>query len=348
MRVAATSAFREPVDHVEGDHRQRFGVGHPGAELAQGLAQLVERGLDVALESHQVSGGGVVLGHDALELHRHVGEPLAEAVMQVAGDADPLLLCAEGAEPAEPAGVVDGECEHLGEPRQQHRVVGVVAGLRRMLQAEDADDLAPGGQPDVQAGTAGPDDRSERLGAGVEVPLADHAVVVEGSTERRRQVGTRIGGPQSAPVGDLGHPLLGVVVEGHQADDPGVEAVLELLADPLQGFAQRQRVGEGARHHVEHLEELVGLRQVVDLAEESDATAFGVLDAGPDVAGDHDGEDQGDDSGDVALVGHHVGDGPPPTAPETATETTATTRATPPVTNPHPRATTATAISRQK
>ena len=232
--------------------------------------------------------------------------------MQVAGDADPLLLCAEGAEPAEPAGVVDGEGEHLGKPRQQHRVVGVVAGLRRMLQAEDADDLAPGGQPDVQAGTAGPDDRSERLGAGVEVALADDAVVVEGSTERRRQVGTRIGGPQSAPVGDLGHPLLGVVVECHQADDPGVEAVLELLSDPLQGFAQRQRVGEGARHHVEHLEELVGLRQVVDLAEESDATAFGVLDAGPDVAGDHDREDQGDDGGDVALVGHHVGDGPSP------------------------------------
>ena len=52
---------------------------------------------------------------DPVELEGQVGERLADAVVQVAGDAGALLVGADGAEPAEPAGVVDGQGDRLDE-----------------------------------------------------------------------------------------------------------------------------------------------------------------------------------------------------------------------------------------
>ena len=55
--------------------------------------------------------------HDAVELEGEVGERLADAVVEVAGDAGALLVGADGAQAAEPAGVVDGEGGRLDEAR---------------------------------------------------------------------------------------------------------------------------------------------------------------------------------------------------------------------------------------
>ena len=56
-----------------------------------------------------------VVGHDPVELEGQVGQGLADAVVQVAGDPRALLVGADGAQPAEPAGVVDGQGDRLDE-----------------------------------------------------------------------------------------------------------------------------------------------------------------------------------------------------------------------------------------
>ena len=60
-----------------------------------------------------------VLGHDAVELERQVGQRLADAVVEVPGDPRALLVGSDGAEPGEPAGVVDGQGDRLDEAPQQ-------------------------------------------------------------------------------------------------------------------------------------------------------------------------------------------------------------------------------------
>ena len=74
-------------------------------------------------------------GDDAVELEGEVGERLADAVVQVAGDAGALLVGADGAQAGEPAGVVDGEGDRLDEAVEQLDVavgeVVVASGARR-------------------------------------------------------------------------------------------------------------------------------------------------------------------------------------------------------------------------
>ena len=89
--------------------------------------------------------------HDAIELERQVRQGLADAVVQVAGDAGALLVRADGAQPVEPAGVVDGEGGGLDEAVQELEVAcreGVVLGA---LDRDQPDQGAPGPQRRVDA-----------------------------------------------------------------------------------------------------------------------------------------------------------------------------------------------------
>ena len=83
---------------------------------------------------------------DAVELEGQVGERLADAVVEVAGDAGALLVGADGAQAAEPAGVVDGQGRGLDEALEQLDVAaGEVVGVGRARRTMQPDDRAPGG-----------------------------------------------------------------------------------------------------------------------------------------------------------------------------------------------------------
>ena len=86
-------------------------VAHLADDRPHVLAELAERRPDVVAAFAGLD--------DPVELEGEVGERLADAVVEVAGDAVALLLGADGAEPAEPAGVVDGEGRRLDEPVEQ-------------------------------------------------------------------------------------------------------------------------------------------------------------------------------------------------------------------------------------
>ena len=55
----------------------------------------------------------------SIELERQVGERLPDVVVKIASDARPLLVGPDGAEAAEPPGVVDGEGHRLDEAVEQ-------------------------------------------------------------------------------------------------------------------------------------------------------------------------------------------------------------------------------------
>ena len=86
-------------------------VGHVGAQVVEGVADLADDAAHVVAELLQRRGPtslALVVGlDDAVELERQVGERLPDAVVQVTGDAGALLVGADGAQAAEPAGVVD-------------------------------------------------------------------------------------------------------------------------------------------------------------------------------------------------------------------------------------------------
>ena len=95
----------EGVGHV-------LAVGDVGAQVVEGVADLADDAADVVaelLERRSDLLAPALAGHDAVELEGQVGERLADAVVQVTGDAGALLVGADGAEPGEPAGVVDGQ-----------------------------------------------------------------------------------------------------------------------------------------------------------------------------------------------------------------------------------------------
>ena len=97
-------------------------LGDRRAQLVQRLAELDH---DLAHDPVQLGQRGIAVAvRQPVELEADVGEGLRGAVVQVAGDAGPLGLGAEGAQPAEPAGVVDRERQARRDPGEE---LGVVA-----------------------------------------------------------------------------------------------------------------------------------------------------------------------------------------------------------------------------
>ena len=130
-------------------------LGDVGAQVVEGVADLADDAADVGAQLVEGVADGLAPGapllHDAVELEGEVGERLADAVVEVAGDAGALLVGADGAEPAEPAGVVDGEGGGLDEAGQELDVPGrEVVGVA-VLDRQQADDRATGGEHGVEA-----------------------------------------------------------------------------------------------------------------------------------------------------------------------------------------------------
>ena len=106
--------MHELLEHLA----QALLLGHVGAQVVEGVADLAGDAAHVVAQLVQLGGdalAGLVAVDEAVELEAEVGEGLADAVVQVAGDAGPLLVGADGAEPGEPAGVVEGECRRGDE-----------------------------------------------------------------------------------------------------------------------------------------------------------------------------------------------------------------------------------------
>ena len=275
-RASRSAAFAEPVHHVTGDLGERLGLGHPRAQLAQGLAQLVERRLHVVVQAVEVLHPGRVGGHDPFELEADVGQPLAQSVVEVAGQTDPLLLGAEGAEAAEPAGVVDREREHLGQSDQHADVALVEVGELGVLQAQQADRDVRGsrGARRCRCRSAR---TSRSAGATLLQVAAQHGLVAP--QRRGQRLGQHLGAvgrAQHAALGQLRDPLLGVLVEREQADDPGVEGVGDLALRGVQRLAQGERGRQRPGDAVDQRQQAVGLAERLDLAGERDAAPLGL------------------------------------------------------------------------
>ena len=73
---------------------------------------------------------------DAVELEGEVRERLADAIVQVTGDAGALLVGADRAQAVEPPGVVDRERGRLDEPVEQLEVAGGERRLPRLRSTE--------------------------------------------------------------------------------------------------------------------------------------------------------------------------------------------------------------------
>ena len=115
--------------------RHVLAVGDVGAQVVEGVADLADhrrgRRRGAARASRSTSSPRAWLAHDAVELEGQVGEGLADAIVQVTGDAGAFLVGADGAQPGEPAGVVDGQGDRLDEPLEQLGVAVVEVALAR-------------------------------------------------------------------------------------------------------------------------------------------------------------------------------------------------------------------------
>ena len=150
------------------------GLRHVGAQVVERVAHLADDPTHVVaqLSSGSRSSPLLVRLDDAVELEGQVGERLADAVVEVAGDAGALLVGADGAQAAEPAGVVDGEGGGLDEAGEQLDVrSGEVVGLA-VLDRDQADRRAPCGRTAYRPEPAIGEPRPP---GGEEVLLADEA-----------------------------------------------------------------------------------------------------------------------------------------------------------------------------
>lgn len=82
-------------------------------------------------------------------------------------------------------------------------------------------------------------------------------------------------------IGDLGHPLVAVVVEGDEDDDLGVERAAQLGAGRSQGLSEVEGLGQGSGQLVEDVQQIVGLRQHVELTGKGGSPGLGLEQPGP-------------------------------------------------------------------
>ena len=142
--------MHELLEHLA----QALLLGHVGAQVVQRVADLAGDAAHVVAQLVQGIGDAIarlVAVDQAVQLEAQVGERLADAVVQVTGDAGPLLVRADGAEPGEPAGVVERERSGGDEPLDQLQVAHGEVVEVAVLDGEQADDRTACGEHRVDA-----------------------------------------------------------------------------------------------------------------------------------------------------------------------------------------------------
>ena len=112
----------DPLEEAVEGLDQALLVGHVGAQVVRACRAPATAGRRTSVAARRARSDRTSsrdLAADAVEPEGQVGERLADAVVQVAGDAGALLVGADGAQPGEPAGVVDGQGRRLDEPVEQ-------------------------------------------------------------------------------------------------------------------------------------------------------------------------------------------------------------------------------------
>ena len=91
--------------------------GHVAAQIDEGVAQLFDQVADVAAQGDEVGldGPAVIELHQAVDLEAQVDDGLADVVVQLAGQAGPLLLHPQAVDALEPSGVVEGQRRGAGQ-----------------------------------------------------------------------------------------------------------------------------------------------------------------------------------------------------------------------------------------
>ena len=170
------AAILHPLEERFEGAGQALGLGDVGAQVVERVAHLADDAPDVVAQAVE-GGGGVAAGgaalHDAVELEGEVGQGLADAVVEVAGDPGALLVGADGSQPPEPAGVVDGQRGGVDEAGQQLDVPAGEVVRFAVLDGDEADDRPAGREDGIEPGGGA---RGEaRAPAREEVLLADQA-----------------------------------------------------------------------------------------------------------------------------------------------------------------------------
>ncbi len=210
--------------------------------------------------AERIDGRGDVLAlprllRDAVELEGEVGEGLTGAVVEVLGDAAALLVGAQRAEPTEPAGVVDGEGGRVDEAAQQLDVALGEVGGGLVLERDDADGGAAGGEHAVEAGPAAGVESGP--GRGSEVVLAVGAAHGDGAGHGWGELGAaedQVGPDPVAP----GHvPGAVGLLEEEDGDAGDVEQVAQLLHRGIEDLGEvegrRQRLGDLVELEEQHV-----------------------------------------------------------------------------------------------
>ena len=246
-----------------------------------------------------------------VELEGEVGEGLADAVVEVAGDAVALLLGADGAQPAEPPGVVEGQGRRLGEAVEQLDVaLGEVVGLV-VLDRHEADHRAPGHEHVVEA--RGERRRQAGSARGQQVRLGDEGAQGDGPLEG---AGELLGGEPARephPVAAGHQPAAVGVVEHEQGGGVEVEQVVEPAHGGVERLVEVERRRERLGDPVEAEQQGVGVGELSDAAQVPGALLLVLAEDPPGVAGDERDEQELDAPlaglGGQLVVPGELGDG---------------------------------------
>ena len=142
------AALGDPVGEAPRARRPAASlVGDVGPQVVEGVADLADHAPHVVAQL--VEGRPEVVAplvglDDPVELEGQVGQGLADAVVQVPGDAGAFLVGADGAETGEPAGVVDGQGGRFDEAAEQLDVALVEVLRRRGARSRPGRRSRPG------------------------------------------------------------------------------------------------------------------------------------------------------------------------------------------------------------
>ena len=173
--TSSGDALAEPVDEQLERRQEALLLADLGAEVIQRVAHLADDPADVLAELSRrgsPSSLAAALGlHEAIELEGEVGERLADAVVEVAGDPVALLLGADGAQATEPPGVVEGEGGGSTKPSSSSTSRSVKCSATSCSMATRPITAPRAGQHGADARPDGP--AQPRAAGGEQVVLAD-------------------------------------------------------------------------------------------------------------------------------------------------------------------------------
>jgi hypothetical protein len=221
---------------------------------------------------------------DAVQLEGQVGQRLADAVVEVTGDAGALLVGSDGAQPGEPAGVVDGEGRRLHEAVSSswsRSLKWWVSWCSRAMRPSTVSRAGSGAYRPELISTATPG------WSGINSVDQDRHAPVEGLDGRVGQVvgGVGGGGPRAVPAGH--HPRVVGLVEQEDRGPVEVEQVAEAAHGGVERIVEVERCRQGLGDAVERVEEQVGVGEAAEPVEGQGVLAVHLAGDPSGVAGDH-------------------------------------------------------------